>query len=313
MIYFNKLNFTYNELKISEKSLLLLEELFLKFSNYSENFFSKNKKYDKNELFENELKKSFIRVLICYDKFALDFTNSVLTDLKSKFQKNIFFETENPNLMIHLAEDYSEEGSFHYDQIGNNETITIWTPITDYNYNALSYFNFGTFFYKILKKTKLIKLFKPRDILAKKFKSLIWNGYFIHKGCLNTSRDISAAIVVSARIIKKENNYNLKYYNFIEKEIKSDFEKIISLSNHLKNNDVKTVSIKKVTNIISHINFYCDNKIISKILSVVAQRLEKIKRDDFQNLSIFLDMASYILDENNYASTKRLKNKKYIN
>ena len=45
--------------------------------------------------------------------------------------------------MIHLQGDESEAVGYHYDKIGKDKFFTLWSPITNYNYPALSYVKYS--------------------------------------------------------------------------------------------------------------------------------------------------------------------------
>jgi hypothetical protein len=224
-------------------------------------------------------------------------------------------ETENCNLMFHLAEDKGEEGTYHYDQIEKFKTFTIWSPITEYHYKALSYYSVDYYFYKILNLLKIIKFFPKKDIIAKKYQPLVWGGYFIHKGNLNNSKDISAALVVSARINKNlKNTLNYKYFTIEEKfalesykNIKLLIEYLISLIESSNKNSLKEI-LDKTLKKIKEINFFYDDIIISKTLSVISQRtLSFFKQsNNYKLLSLLLDACAISLDSNQYASNLRI-------
>lgn len=316
MLHLNSLNYNYSEFKSSEKSLKYLKIISQKFEKYCEEFF--NDKFDnlKNNNIDNviinELKKSFIRSLICFDETSIKFSESIINDFKLNRKNNIFLETENPNLMIHLPNDNIEEGTFHYDQIETKETITIWTPITEYKYNALAYYNFGTILYKLFKILKILKFFPVKYININKFKSLKWAGYFVHKGCLNQSENISSAIVVSLRL-GTEDKKNFVYQNFDNENIKYNYELILSLINKLiflcKDKNYTIQQEKKIINgLLKKINFSIQDEIIAKILSIVAQRLyTKLNNVEFKEIAKLIDIAVYYLDKKNYSSLSRLK------
>ena len=316
MLHLNSLNYNYSKLKSSEKSLNYLKEISQKFEKYCEEFFNDRFDNPKNNNIDfviiNELKKSFIRSLICFDETSIKFCESIINDFKLNRKKNIFLETENPNLMIHLPNDNIEEGTFHYDQIETKETITIWTPITEYKYNALAYYNFGTILYKFFKILKILKFFPIKYININKFNSLKWAGYFVHKGCLNKSENISSAIVVSLRLGTKDKK-NFVYQNFDNENIKYNYESILGLINKLiflcKGKNYTIQQERKIINdLLKEINFSVKNEIIAKILSIVAQRLyTKLNNVEFKEIAKLIDISVYYLDKNNYSSLSRLK------
>ena len=261
------------------------------------------------------MKKNFIKSIICYDKLSVDFCKNILNDYKDK----AYLAEDNPNLMIHLPGDVMEEGRFHYDQLGTDETITIWTPLTEYNYDALAYYNVGTLLYRFLKVLKIDKFLPEYRIRVKKFNSIKWSGYFIHKGCLNKSNNISSAIIVGLKISNR-NNSNLIYESFNDEIIDYNFKITLKLINDLiiysKFNKLNTKEkFKYIKKILSDYKFSINKIIIAKILSVVAQRLNtnsKIK-NNFKDLSQLIDMGVYVLDEKNYSSLSRLKKTDFFN
>lgn len=107
---------------------------------------------------------------------AASFCKYLITDLQLAFDlKYNEIETENCNLMLHLAEDKGEEGTYHYDQIQKLKTFTIWSPIAEYHYKTLSYYSFSYYFYKIFNLLKTIKFF-PKKCYCLKIStfSLAW-------------------------------------------------------------------------------------------------------------------------------------------
>ncbi len=106
--------------------------------------------------------------------------------------------------IIHLPNDYSEEGDLHsdYTNIGIKGSRIIWLPFTEYNYPG------------IIKKNRLIQIFahflpnkinkyfldNKKDINLrnshKKGYWISWNDTFYHKGILNKSEKISIALII---------------------------------------------------------------------------------------------------------------------
>jgi len=319
MLHFNKLNYKYSEFKTSKKTNEYLEKISKRFDYYCNFFFnlnyvSNNNDYG-NNLIINELKKNFIKSIICYDKLSVDFCKNILCDYK----ENACLAEDNPNLMIHLPDDVMEEGRYHYDQLGADENITIWTPITEYKYTALTYYNVGALIYKLLKLFKIDKLLPEQTIQVKKFRSIKWSGYFIHKGCLNTSNNISSAIIVGLKKSNK-NNSNLIYENFTDEIIDHNFKMTLEFINYLNHNPkFKNLETKEkfeyIKKILLNYNFSINKLIIAKILSVVAQRLFTNSRinKNFKDLSHLIDISVYVLDKKNFSSLSRLKKTNFFN
>ena len=316
MFQTTKLNYSYKELKVSNNTLEQISLLNKKFYFYQTNLFQNNIKFDQKKFFDQEIKKSLIRSLICFDLEAVAFCKCLIADLQLAFHlKYNEIETENCNLMFHLAEDKGEEGTYHFDQIQNFKTFTIWSPITEYHYKALSYYSFSYYFYKIFNLLKIIKFFPKKDVIAKKYQPLVWGGYFVHKGNLNNSKDISAALVVSVRVNKNgSNTRNYKYFNIQEefalesyKNIKLLIDYLISLIDSSNKNSFKEI-LDKTLKKINEINFFYDDLIISKTLSVISQRTLSFfkENNNYKLLSLLLDACAISLDSNQYASNLRI-------
>ena len=320
MLHLNKLNFNYGKLKTSKETKEKLKIISEKFEYYCNQIFDlksngENNNNNNDDLVIVELKKNFIKNILCYDKLSIDFCKSILND----YNKNAYLGMDNPNLMIHLPDDIMEEGRFHYDQTGSDEIVTIWTPITDYNYDALAYYKVGALIYKFFKILKIEKFLPKKNITVNKFESIEWSGYFIHKGCLNTSKNISSAIVVGLRF-SKEDNSNLIYEDFTEDSIyynyKITLEFINNLINYSKNKNISTKEkFEYVEKKLKSMKFSINQVIVAKIFSVVAQRLHRNSeiQNNFENLSFLIDMSSYFLDKNNYSSLTRLKKTDFFN
>jgi hypothetical protein len=316
MFQTTKLNYSYKELKVSDNTLEQISLLNKKFYCYVANLFQNNIKFDEKKFFDQEIKKSLIRSLISFDLEAVAFCKYLIADLQLAFDlKYNEIETENCNLMFHLAEDKGEEGTYHYDQIQNLRTFTVWSPITDYHYNALSYYSIGYYFYKILNLLKIIKFIPKKNIITKKYQPLVWSGYFMHKGNLNNSKEISAALVVSVRVSKNSNNtLNYKYYKIEEEFALESYKKIKFLIDYIihvietSGQDSFKKILDKTLKKINEIDFFYDDVIISKTLSVISQRTLSFfkENNNYQLLSLLLDACSIFLDSNQYASNLRI-------
>jgi hypothetical protein len=316
MLETTRLNYSYKELKISNNTLEQISLLNKKFYSYINNLFQDNIKFEEKNFFDQEIKKSLIRSLVCFDLESVKFCKYIIADLQLAFDLKVSeIETENCNLMLHLAEDKGEEGTYHYDQIQKLKTFTIWTPITEYHYNALSYYSVGYHFYKIFNLLRIIKFIPEKNIVSKKYQPFVWGGYFMHKGNLNNSKNISAALVVSARINKNfKNTLNYKYFKIEEKfslesykNIKFLIEYLIFLVETSNKNSLSEI-LDKTLKKIKEINFFYDDIIISKTLSVISQRtLSFFKQsNNYKLLSLLLDACAITLDSNQYASNLRI-------
>ena len=121
--------------------------------------------------------------------------------------------------MIHCALDISEQGTYHYDQVAhNNKGQTIWTAITNYDYNSLSTFCGGTFENKFI--NNLIIRCKIPNIFHNNIKAYLgdtfsWNSNLIHKGNLNSSGQIAIALQMQKFDFLSSSDV-MKIYNYEE-------------------------------------------------------------------------------------------------
>ena len=79
------LNYSYKELKISNNTLEQISLLNKKFYFYVNNLFQNNIKFDQKKFFDQEIKKSLIRSLICFDLEAVAFCKYLIADLQLAF------------------------------------------------------------------------------------------------------------------------------------------------------------------------------------------------------------------------------------
>ena len=96
MLHLNSLNYNYSEFESSEKSLNYLKKISQKFEKYCEEFFNDTFNNLKNNNIDhviiNELKKSFIRSLICFDETSVKFCESIINDFKLSQKKALFLK-----------------------------------------------------------------------------------------------------------------------------------------------------------------------------------------------------------------------------
>lgn len=336
----NKLNYSYY--KYDNNKIHELKQISIYLKKLHDNLETKNSsKKIFNEKLCNEINKSFIKAHLSY----LNFSFISAFKLAKKFSeynninsKNIFFT---PNYyMIHLPDDGVEEGNMHIDQDGNNNHYTLWTPLVDYDYPALSYFSYGYLTYKFLKiifrnnVNKIIKL-----INVKKFQTLIWAGLFVHKGNKNISKNFSAASVVWLSIgLKKKSNisYNLKKFEESNK-YKFDDYLIINKNYEIPQSELNLL-VLEIEEIFKYLDFELieilnifykkfkknNNNIITKhkksfFYSILAQRINTmIDRNTFINihnehkLLLILDIISVAYGVQSYSSFIRLVNNQNI-
>ncbi len=312
MIEFNKLNFKNEKIKLSMGSIELLNSISLKFLQYSQLLFNEDQNFSKDHFITNEIKKSIIRNFISYDDVTVDLSKSIIQDFRNHLKnQKIKIEISNPGIMFHLPNDLSEEGTYHYDQIGKNQTYTLWTPITEYEYNPIKYYNLGYHLFKFFELTKLLNIFKVKYLNPIQKETYLWAGYFMHKGCLNTSSKKAAAIAFNVKIVDNENldfkSFMLKDRDLLEiyNKLKFLIDEIVELELNLEEKDKFTLHAEKI---IKKNNNFLEKEIISKIISVISQRIFTYYSDEKNKiLSTKLDLIAYFYDNTNYASNQRLK------
>ncbi len=168
----------------------------------------RNYVFNENDQYNKELNKVLIRIDLRY-KYSQQlllsrFINNILEDTNSYFDFKQFKWTSLFYPIIHLPNDFSEEGSIHsdYSNLGFNGARIAWLPFTDYSYpgiikksnflSLISHFSPRSFGLKILKNAKEFPL-KNKHL---KGSWMAWNDTFFHKGILNNSKDISAALII---------------------------------------------------------------------------------------------------------------------
>ena len=317
MIEFNKLNFENEKIKLSKSTIELLNIISLKFLKYSNLLFNEDQIFSEDHFIKNEIKKSIIRNLISYDETTVELSNSIIHDFKNHLNnQKIKIEISNPGIMFHLPNDLSEEGTYHYDQIGKKQTYTLWTPITEYDYNPIKYYSLGFHLFKFFKLIKLLKIFKVKYLNPIKDETYLWAGYFMHKGCLNTSSKKAAAIAFHVEIVDNE-NLNFKSFMFKDRDllriynnIKLLIDEIVELELNLAEKDKFVFNAEKI---IKKSDISLEKEIISKIISVISQRIFTYYSDEKNKmLSTKLDLIAYFYDNTNYSSNQRLKNQNLL-
>lgn len=341
---FNKLNYSFRVIELKDKNKLEHYSLNLKhLYNYP---FNHKIKINADKKIINELEKSFIKAKLRYDKnsitIAYEIAKLYAEINKIKFQE-VYFTNCYP--ILHEPKDKIEEGTYHMDQDGFSKIITLWTPVTNYDYSALSYFKFGFFFHRFLKKivkNKILNFYHKIEVV--KFKTIVWGGLFIHKGNLNISSNYSSAAVIWISIGKKKKSdlsFNLKKFSerLENKKIKNEtlfdknynknideelvqlnivLKKLINLSNSI--NFSFKILISNLKNILKDIDFQNNkNLMYSFLFSIFAQRLNTIllRKIDvrLKNISLLincLDLLSIFTGLQNFSSFTRLYNSKLL-
>ena len=297
----------------------------------------------KDDLINNEIKKSYIKSSLNYNGISKLAAFKTVYDFakKNKFKMQDIFYTSCYSI-LHLPNDKIEEGNFHIDQDGSKTIYTIWTPITDYNYRALSYFKFGYLFYKLLNKISQKKFsFFYNYINVLKFKSILWSGFFLHKGNLNVSTSYTSASVIWVSIgqyKKSDISYNLadSIKEFRSKEIKEDgnkilindeFNELLLLINLIINfsDQYDYLEINKFLNNLKNENIF--SELISKknfkysfFFSILAQRMKTMQKRNIknnlknnENLIIYFDILSVLLGLQSYSSFMRIIDNELLN
>jgi hypothetical protein len=226
--------------------------------------------------------------------------------------------------------------------VAHSKSQTIWTAITDYDYNSLSIFSAGTFENKFI--NNLIIRFKIPNFFHNNIKAYLgdvfsWDSNLIHKGNLNSSGQIAIALqmqkfdFLSSSDVLKIYNYEEAFPKMLDLSINNYsisvfFKNYLFLIENLKKIILKNLSLKQSLLDLERFlenEFKEKNKIISFALSVLAQRLQSLKnkrlnspllftcsaRDSslkIDNFCLFLDLSSIFLGSNNPLSNKRVLN-----
>ncbi len=309
--------------KQSKETAQVIKELSDLFYKYQYFFFkNENKSFVLDDFFEIELKKSFIKSLLKYHKFSYELKNQIRSDilLQLKISQDMIKVADimQPEFMFHLPGDISEEGSYHIDSL--KKSLTIWSPIVDYHYKALSFFKFGNLLFKFLKYFNVKKI--PIIFLKildkpKKFNTYSWNGKTPHKGLINTSDISSVAVTMIVFFEKKfsttEKKNDCYSSEYSDDRIISDYNKLIYfIKNSIlpeKNFDDLLDEIFNICNKFEKIYFLIHKKILANTLSILGQRSFKIAKNKKQFLnSLIIDILAIKLQTENISSINRLDN-----
>lgn len=302
----------YNALNIDEEISSELEKLEIIFKNGIE-FLNLSDEFNLNQPSIVEAKKCLLRSYLRYNSYS--FAYMVSNKIFPKKIDQYFYTLAYP--MIHLVNDKSEQGAVHIDQVNRSRLHTIWTPITEYDYNALSYIKNGYYEYLIKKKVLRLNSYKQYDIKPKKFTPIVWGGYFPHIGNLNTSNNINCALVV--RVTKEPLLYEptshlsnkIENLSFPIKDVSYDYNEFISLIDFAKNfkDELTNDDLENIKEVAQQKINLKSNKILSFSLSIIAQRMRS-KPELFPEFSQIsrnvLNLLSLLISSENLISLRQL-------
>jgi len=146
-----------------------------------------------------EIRKAVLRSELRYSSTGIKLSSALASAVIEKIgnrQESKFHTLLYP--IIHLPGDKAEEGGFHTDQIDRIKLRTGWVSITHYKYIPLRFIPFGLLGEALSRRLLRhpIKTVTGVPIRAVKGEVLTWRGGFYHRGNLNTSTEISCAVVI---------------------------------------------------------------------------------------------------------------------
>lgn len=280
------------------------------------------REWKENEFYEIEIKKSFLRGYLREEYCFKNEMNEVLRKSTwfKKIKNNINYITKTYPI-IHLPNDRSEidkNDQMHSDQLGKHRLITVWMPITQYNYSGISYTKGGRLI-NILTKNFNYENRKRfiHNLNINENYAYIWYGSLPHKGNLNTSNKISSAAIFW---LTKENVHDNKSQllndylntepNFVKKNI--NFKSTFELYKKIVNEITKVDNLEDLEKIINFINKSISEKenykkkIICFSLTLLAQRCEQ--KEIFYKKAINLHFVADKIGTENMHSNKFIKN-----
>ena len=310
------------EIKFSDNSHKYLNQLV----SFAENIIQNNSlKFSKSNSLQNEITEVSIRSILRYSYDARIFVKYLIEDIVSFHPDIKNFYLTPPYIIFHKPKEEREVGELHNDTIKHcGKLYTSWTPINNYKmfYPALSivdksHNSYIKIIYKVLNKIKLSNYFekvlkflliKPVDLFVKQDHTYFWDGDLIHRGNVNKTNKIHAALVL--RISHKPLYYEPTVK--ISEILKNS--NLISNKQHINFKDLSLVLFeiceiaKKKENFIEYFSDFRKTtdkhflKHISFSLSLLAQKFEG-------NFSSNLDLISFILSKENLVSLERFLNK----
>lgn len=284
-----------------------------------------DKKWSKNNSLNIEIKKSLIRSKIRYSKNSIRLINEINKYFKLNIKKKLgivnYFTDVYP--MIHLPNDYSEHGSMHCDQINLSRLVTIWHPITNYNYKGISYISSYGFLFMLIAKFFKIKYlskknfpkFLVKDLMPEYGYTYFWGGGLPHQGNLNSSNIASCVLVVryTENIHKYEKCYNIENPVFIDQSEETNISFLYEIVNKFYEYSLKSLESKNHKINIDDLADFSKTLLNRKsaetsfALSLLSQRLSKIiNKNESRRLSIYLDIFSIISGNENKICQQRL-------
>ena len=150
--------------------------------------------------------------------------------------------------MLHLVGDTNERGRWHRDGAERDRRV-FWLPLTDYNYSGLSVIPWSS---GILSKpfAHLKPDWLATDLTIKDNSYYSWSPRMVHRGNLNTSDDLSSAIVMfldkkaqpsGTKLSKLTTTDIVKYTRTVKMAIKlDDTGNIVSIDNGKLNDELPT-------------------------------------------------------------------------
>jgi hypothetical protein len=281
--------------------------------------------WSESDALDIEVKKCTIRAVLRFSNSGIQLAKLVANHL----QKDVQLQCYTPIYpMLHLPGDHLEVGSMHIDQIREFKMLTAWTPITEYYYAGLSFYNFSSKYTALLTyfNSKYLK-FLESTLKIKQGTTISWGATFPHRGNLNTSNNYSCACVIRISeeplIYEPHRNSNddageEKIASLTDSfDIKEIYSRLLLCIEFSKKHYNKTVTdefleeafkFKKLNSMDPDID-----KILSFALSVLAQRIEKkvstLKNNNNSINTSILTILSLLYGPQNLSFLSALMNK----